>query len=190
MSWDESTTSFSLNNNNVVINFKQVAMNLTADLFDKVFGKGKLRTWPWLWLRKRNQMQIHRSKYSTRCRRNDSKLLLLVTGTYGAFELKQFSNDAIWRLMQYLIFFILLTNFRKGCTKSCSHPVPYTPTLSHPLPPSPIHSHPFPPTLIHSHPLTYTPIHSHAFPTTPNPLYWTMQWLIIFFHACFFPFSF
>ena len=44
MGWDDSTTSFSLNNNNVEINFKQIAMNLTADLFDKVFGKGQLRT--------------------------------------------------------------------------------------------------------------------------------------------------
>ena len=46
MSWDDSTTALSLNNNNVAINFKQVAINLTAELFHKTFGKGQLRISP------------------------------------------------------------------------------------------------------------------------------------------------
>lgn len=46
MSWDDSTTALSLNNNNVVINFMQVVINLAAEFFDKAFGKGQLRISP------------------------------------------------------------------------------------------------------------------------------------------------
>ena len=45
ISWNDSTTTFSLNGNfyNVVLNFKQSVVNLTADLFDKVFAKALLQ---------------------------------------------------------------------------------------------------------------------------------------------------
>ena len=45
MSWDDSTTALSLNNNNVAINM-QVVINLAAEFFDKAFGKGQLRISP------------------------------------------------------------------------------------------------------------------------------------------------
>ena len=45
ISWDDSTTTFSLNDNfhNAVLNFKQSVVNLTAGLFDKVFAKALLQ---------------------------------------------------------------------------------------------------------------------------------------------------
>ena len=78
---------------NIKINLKDNFVNLTADLRGKVSVKGWLR--PWLWLWKRNQMQVHTNKCQTISRRNDSRLRK-EKAIISHISLRDFTDEAIF----------------------------------------------------------------------------------------------